>query len=402
MISLFVNGLVVRFGERIRSPRVIGVSKPERFQRIAVILLGAALSGCATLPSNGPTSSAVLRGTQSNAELPYTVVDITPEVIKALPPTQSMGITQMGALSSTAKQGRADMIRGGDTLSILVFEVGVGLFSGQASAGDFIRAPTAGAQQIVAVVREDGNVDLPYLGTVRAAGIYPENLAEELRRRLKIVSESPQVTVNITDTAHNVVYMSGAIVKPGRYRLTAAHERLLDMLAIAGGPADNATNVEIKILRGSQVAQAPLNEILSENSANLELMPDDRVEVVLRRPSYTVFGATEKVSQISLDASPVSLAEATARAAGPSDSRANPRGVYVFRLEKGPNDENQHAVVYRLNMLKPESYFLAQMYPIKDKDVILFSNSSSNLPQKLATLITQLINPVLPALFVLR
>ncbi|OYY77128.1 MAG: hypothetical protein B7Y43_11595 [Sphingomonas sp. 28-62-20] len=392
---------VIRFGDRCQFLSVQDVRNIRRFQKLAVMLFGSTLAGCATLPSSGPTSSAVIRGARINAEMPYTVVDITPQVIKALPPTQSLGVAQMGILSSNAKRGRADMIRDGDTLSILVFEVGVGLFSGQANA-DIIRAPTAGAQQIVAVVREGGNVDLPYLGTVRAAGIYPEKLAEELRRRLKIVSESPQVIVNIADTAHNVVYISGAIAKPGRYRLTAAHEKLLDMLAIAGGPADNPNNVEIKIVRGSQVAQAPLNEISSEELANLELMPDDRVEVVLRRPSYTVFGATDKVSQISLDANSVNLAEATARAAGPSDSRANPRGVFVFRLEKGPNDEQPRAVVYRLNMLKPESYFLAQMFAVKDKDVILFSNSSSNLTQKLATLITQLINPVLPALFLLR
>ncbi len=393
---------VIRFGDRCQSPSVQGVGKIRRFQALAVMLFGSTLAGCATLPSSGPTSSAVMRGARINAEMPYTVVDITPQVIKALPPTQSLGVAQMGVLSSNAARGRADMIRDGDTLSILVFEVGVGLFSGQANSADVIRAPTAGAQQITAVVREGGSVDLPYLGTVRAAGIYPEKLAEELRRRLKSVSESPQVVVNITDTAHNVVYMSGAIVKPGRYRLTAAHEKLLDMIAIAGGPADNANNVDIKIVRGSQVAQAPLNEISSEELTNLELMPDDRVEVVLRRPSYTVFGATDKVSQISLEASAVSLAEATARAAGPSDTRANPRGVYVFRLEKGPNDKNPRAVVYHLNMLKPESYFLAQMYVIKDKDVILFSNSASNLPQKLATFITQLVNPILPALFLLR
>ncbi len=374
----------------------------RQFQRIAVLLFGSTLAGCATLPSNGPTSSAVIRGVNNNAELPYTVVDITPQVIKALPPTQSLGLTQMTVLSYNATRGRADMIRDGDTLSIQVFEVGVGLFSGQANAADAIRAPTAVAQQIVAVVREDGDVDLPYLGSVHAAGLHPEKLAEDLRRRLKNVSESPQVIVNISDTAHNVVYISGAIVKPGRYRLTAAHEALLDMLAIAGGPADNANNVDIKIVRGSQVAQAPLNEILSEEVANLELMPDDRIQVVLRRPSYTVFGATDKVSQIPFDDSTVSLAEATARAAGPSDSRANPRGVYVFRLEKGPNDASPRAVVYHLNLLKPESYFLAQMFVIKDKDVVLFSNSPSNMTQKLLTLITQILQPILPVLFLAR
>ena len=308
----------------------------------------------------------------------------------------------MSALGAIPARPRADMIREGDTLSILVFEVGITLFSGQPAAADAIRTPTAGAQQIVTIVREDGTTDLPYIGTLRASGLYPEQLAEEARRRLARISQSPQVVVNISDTAHNVVYVSGAIAKPGRYRLTAAHEKLLDILALAGGPADNANNVDIKVLRGTQAVQAPLNEISIEEPANFELAPDDRVEVVLRRPSYTVFGATDKVSQIAFEAKSVNLAEAVARATGPSDSRANPRGVFVFRLEEDQTDAHARAVVYRLNMVKPESYFLAQRFLVKDKDVILFSNSSSNLTQKMLTMISQLLNPILPVLYLVR
>lgn len=46
-------------------------------------------------------------------------------------------------------------------------------------------------------------------------------------------------------------------------------------------------------------------------------------------------------------------------------------------------------------MLKPESYFLAQMFVVKDRDVILFSNSSSNITQKMLGLLSQLFSPAL-------
>lgn len=393
----------VAAGQWIRWSCARFVAALGQYRLAFLVLFGAlALPGCATLPSSGPTASAVVRGARDGAQTPYTVVDISAGVLNAMPSSVNPGAVQMSALGAIPARPRADMIREGDTLSILVFEVGITLFSGQPVAAEAIRTPTAGAQQIVTVVREDGTTDLPYIGTLRASGLYPEQLAEEARRRLARISQSPQVVVNISDTAHNVVYVSGAIAKPGRYRLTAAHERLLDILALAGGPADNANNVEIKVLRGTQVVQAPLNEISIETPANFELAPDDRVEVVLRRPSYTVFGATDKVSQIALETKSLNLAEAVARATGPSDSRANPRGVFVFRLEESPTDAHARAVVYRLNMLKPESYFLAQRFPIKDKDVILFSNSSSNLTQKMLTMISQLLNPILPVLYLVR
>lgn len=377
--------------------------KIVQFIKVALAVLGGSmLAGCATLPSSGPTSLAVTRGASKSTQLPYTIVDITPQIIAAAPRADSPGLTQMGTWATGTQQGRADLIRDGDTLSVAVFEVGVGLFSGQPSVVAVSPTPIAGTQQFVTVVREDGTVNLPYLGSFRAAGIYPEQLAEKLRRRLQGLSENPDVIVNISDSVHNVAYLSGAVVKPGRYRLTAAHEKLLDILALAGGPTDNANNVDIKVMRGLQVAQAPLNQILSESPANLLVMPDDRIEVIVRRPSYTVFGATDKVSQIPMDARSVSLAEAVARASGPSDSRANPRGVYIFRWETKPGDDRLHAVVYHLNMLKPESYFLAQQFAMNDKDVILFSNSPSNISQKLLNMISQFLNPILPALFLTR
>ncbi|WP_343614698.1 polysaccharide biosynthesis/export family protein [Novosphingobium sp.] len=366
------------------------------FQKSLLLLsLCGALGGCAALPSNGPTAGSMSKGAQNAHMVPYSLVDITPDVIHANHPVQNLGVLQLAALSSGGTPARADMIRNGDTLTITIFEVGVSLFSGQVPVTEAIRTPTAGAQQMLVAVREDGTADLPYLGTVHAAGTYPEQLAEELRHRLRRMSESPQVQVNISDTAHNVVYVSGAVAKPGRYRLTAAHEKLLDMLALAGGAADNINNVDIKLTRGTHVAQAPLNEVSAEDLANLEIQSDDRIEIVSRKNTYTVFGATDKVSQIPFETRDVTLAEAIARAAGPADARANARGVYLFRMEKGENGGSPHATVYHINMLKPESYFLAQMFVVKDRDVILFSNSSSNITQKMLGLLSQLFSPAL-------
>lgn len=354
------------------------------------------LAGCASLPSNAPTVGEVNKAaaTAAAAPIPYSLIPIDAGLVTHLPPSQSPGLLELSALAAGPVPERADLIRRGDSLTVTIFEVGVSLFGGNTTQGmtDAARAPTAGAQTLVLTVREDGDIDLPYIGTVHAAGTYPEALGATIKQRLRPLSESPDVTVNITDSVKNVVYMGGAVTRTGRVKLSAAHERLLDALAISGGSPLDVNDLQVTLVRGAHTASAPLNQIGAGDPADVQLLPGDRILLERARPSYTVFGATDHVSQVPFDQRSVSLAEALARVAGPSDSRANPHGVYLFRIEKAA-DGSPHAMIYQLNMLRPDTYFIAQMFPMHDKDVILFANSSTNAIQKVLGLMSQLFNP---------
>jgi polysaccharide export outer membrane protein len=365
--------------------------------RFGAVLLAIALTGCATLPTSGPTVGQVNKDakTASSAAVPYTVVNLDADTARLANASQGDAVAQMAALAADPAPDRADLIRRGDTLAIGVFEVGVSLFaggSGSALSADPSRAPTASTQNFVTQVREDGSIDLPFVGVVPAAGTYPESLAETIKSRLQKFSEHPAVTVGITESLRNVVYVGGAVTRAGRFRLSAGHERLLDVLALAGGSPFDVNEIQVTLARGDRTAVAPLNQISPGDKANVRLLAGDRIELERVRQTYSVFGASERVSQVSFEARSVNLAEAIARVGGPADYRANPRGVYLFRFEKGA-DGTVKAMVYQVNMLKPETYFLAQTVAMHDKDVLVFANASSNFAQKMFGLIAQLFNP---------
>ena len=361
-----------------------------------VALAATLLPGCASLPTSGPTVHQLVKQYRSGVSaVPFTIVPLDAAAVKSAPPAAEQGVAQLATLATTLAPARADMILPGDTLTIAVFEVGVGLFGGAApAAGAAVpRTPSAAAQALTVEVREDGYISLPYVGLTKAAGIYPENLAALIRRRLKPLSENPEVTVSVTASVNNVVYLGGVVAKAGRYRLTAAREHLLDVLAIAGGSTVDPNEIEVRLQRGGLAVAAPLNAINPGDLADLAIHPGDRIQLVRVRRSFTVFGASDRVSQVFFEAKDLSLAEAIARAAGPSDYRANPRGVFVCRWETGPDDAPK-PVVYQLNMMQADAYFLAQKYPMRDKDVILFANSSGTITQKLVGLLGSLFTPV--------
>lgn len=377
---------------------------------LALVSVTGLLGGCASLPSNGPTVPAIRNSANSNQNtLDFKIVDITPQNATIAPERNDLGLLQLEAMSTMPLPPHSDQIRKGDDLTISVYEVGVTLFNGTSSVVETtdVRSPTAGAQTMSAHVRDDGTITLPYIGVLRADDADTAELEQRIRERLRPLSQSPQVQVAIAKSVQNAAYLSGAITKPGRVPLTAARERLLDVVAIAGGAQSTTSgadslDLDVHLVRGDKAVSVRLGDLRAEDMANLVIMPGDRIELRRAARSFTVFGATDHVAQIPFSAEKVSLAEALARAYGPSDARANARGVYLFRFERDSAGKMKMPVVYHIDMMKPQSYFLAQMFEMQDKDVILFANSRASLAQKLAAMLGNLFSPATTLVYAAR
>ena len=52
-------------------------------------------------------------------------------------------------------------------------------------------------------------------------------------------------------------------------------------------------------------------------------------------------------------------------------------------------------VVYRLDLRNAKSFFLAQRFPVEDKDIIYVANAELNELQKFFTLVNTLTGPVI-------
>lgn len=379
--------------------------RPRRTLILFGMIAASALSGCATLPASGPTNDTVAKTAKSTKNvMNFELVDITPQSLPSANDARALDENLLGMLANFTTIERSDTIRPGDTLAIAIYEVGFKLFgSGSIVPGaDIADFATANAQTLRAQIDPDGFLTLPYLGKIRAAGLNPAGLSQRITEQLRPFSQSPQVMVTITDTLEGNAILSGSIARSGRYRLTSAQERLLDLVAIAGGPTGNASDIGLRIVRGTRVATIRLSDLRPEGQGNIIVAPGDRIELIREPRSYTVFGATEKVSQIPFETNELTLAEAISRTSGPSDNRADARGVFLFRFEQSPEGENTRPVAYRLNMLDPNSYFLAQKIVMQDKDVILYSASPSNLTSKFINMLNQLASPIVTGVVVSR
>lgn len=117
--------------------------------------------------------------------------------------------------------------------------------------GDLLKVEVFRIDQLSREVRVNatGQIALPLIGLVEAAGLTGEQLAADIAARLaKDYLQNPQVIVFIEEYTSQRVTVVGAVKKPGVYPLKG-RTTLLQVVAIAEGPTSVANIGSVKILR---------------------------------------------------------------------------------------------------------------------------------------------------------
>ena len=363
------------------------------------LVLFAGLAGCATLPTNGPTRSQIEKSIQAAPEngLPIELVQV--ETIAQVPASATAARSAAPPLEPPPLP--TDMVGAGDVLDINIYEAGVTLFSGGAGGGGAGAAsqvsavPGVQAQKLPPIrVDDNGYITLPYAGRLYVEGHTLREVEAMVRGSLQGMSQNPQVLITMGEAITNSIIIGGEVAKPGRLVLQTNRETLTDVVALAGGYRGNTKDLLARVSRRNGITDIRLNDLVDNPSLDLRISPGDRVSLINDPRTYSVLGASGQVAQFPFSRSSVSLAEAIATAGGVNSNIGNPAAIFLFRYVK---DEQGNEVprVYHLNMMKAGTYFLAQRFAMRDKDVLYFGNAAANQPSKLFQLISQLFTPLM-------
>jgi polysaccharide export outer membrane protein len=380
--------------------------------KAACLALSAiALAGCSTfLSSIGPSRNQIEHSADTRALPPIQVIDVNEDV------TQRLVAQRSRHLFSEVLSGRPDQLQpigAGDFLTVSIWEATPAtLFgSGQISPTG-MPTPSLATTLPEQPVDGEGCITVPFAGRIPAAGKTLPDIAAEIKQRLSKKANQPEVLVLLARNLSSTVTVVGEVTTSTRVPLTAAHERLLDALAFAAGVKQPVSKTTIQITRGENVYALPLDTIIQDPKQNVPLQAGDVITAMYQPLSFTALGASGKNDEINFETQGISLAQALARSGGLIDSRSNPSGVFVFRLEprsvqvaNGQTDSQPAAmttagaalvpVVYRVDLKDPRSLFWIQSFPIKDKDVLYVSNAPASELQKFLSLLFTFAYPVL-------
>ena len=321
----------------------------------------------------------------SGTNLQYALVDIDAVVLDRIPDYT------VGSLNASFGMGQTSpaliKIGVGDVVQVTVFESeDGGLFipeGGGGTAGNYVTFP---AQAVDA----SGVISVPFAGTISAVGLSVPQLQDAIMTRLENRAIDPQVVVAITNRTATEITVLGDVNAPQKLAVNEAGDRILDALARAGGVKSAPFETFVSITRGGRRADIYFNELVSRAEENIYLRPGDIVFVSSKKRVFTAFGSTGLTGEFDFGAESIQLDRAVAKAGGLLDGRADPRQVFLYRIEsravlesigvdlrKFPINQNAIPTVYRANFADPASFFFAKEFEMHSGDVIYISNADS-------------------------
>ncbi len=367
--------------------------------------LSLSLVGCGELPSSGPSATAVLDVSGGDAQTrPYEVIDVDPSSIEVL------GRRPKSSFAQKFGDHRASLepvIGVGDMISVTIWEASSGgLFSSPAA----LEKLSAGANSATIpeqVVGRDGSISVPYAGRVSVAGRTTRAVQEVIQRALEGKAIQPQVLVNDSKPISNTVTLGGEGVGVAqRMPLSVKGDRLLDVIAQAGGVRMQVNEIFVVLQRGGVTERVPLARVTEDSRENIFMRPNDVVTLVRDPQTFIVSGASNANAELPFGNDTLTLAQALVKVGGVSDYRADAGGVFVFRYEQPsvlralrPGSPLGRAdakvpVVYHLDLKNPNSLFMEQRFQIANRDLIFISNAPSVELEKAIAIFNGLLSPV--------
>ncbi|MEM1048237.1 MAG: polysaccharide biosynthesis/export family protein [Pseudomonadota bacterium] len=366
----------------------------QRYLPILVLAAGF-LTACETLPRSGPgdgkieTEAAAALVSESRdtkqSEFNYALLDLDRNVL-----AYASG-DDFGSLHQSFGGGRGPapeiLVGVGDVIEVTIFEsASGGLFiPAEASVrpGNFVQLP----QQ---TVDKRGFITVPYAGQIRAAGRSLPQIQDEVVSRLANRAIEPQAIVSFVDRRATQASVIGEVNEPNRIAINEAGDRVLDIIARAGGLKFPGYESFVTLQRRGRTATVYFNTIVKNPAENIFVASGDTIYVFQERRSFQAFGASGLTGEFKFDEESITLAEAVGKSGGLLDDRADPGQVFLYRLEDrhalrkmgldmSHFDPNAKRIptIYRTNFRDPSGFFAARKFDMRNEDILYVSNADS-------------------------
>ena len=161
------------------------------------------------------------------------------------------------------------------------------------------------------IIDQSGDIQLPVINKVRAAGLTTEELQILIESRLKGVITNPQAFVALKEGRTFQYRVLGSVDQPGIFALTKPDFRLLDALATARGASVNTSRILI-----TRVSESP-----DEHKAEYD-----------RKPSTKTGDSAQNTQQTKASQSSTSTPQTSAPAAATSPTISAPSSVDIDQL----------------------------------------------------------------------
>ncbi|MFR0689843.1 polysaccharide biosynthesis/export family protein [Enterobacterales bacterium AE_CKDN230030158-1A_HGKHYDSX7] len=220
------------------------------------VLSALALQGCMFSPGQNLDTGRLLPEDSAESSR-VQLIQITPKLLTVEAATQ-----QQDSVPTELTRFRPESYRigAGDLLYITVWD------------HPELTSPAGQQQQTDAngrLVRPDGTLFYPYIGTLKVAGRTIEDVRQTISGALATYVEEPQVDIAVLRYASQKVVLNGAFIKAGPQPITATPLTLMEAIGAAELDTLNADLSGLTLMRDSQVFHLNLDALNTAEGSDL-------------------------------------------------------------------------------------------------------------------------------------
>ena len=347
--------------------------------RVIASVLCTSAVGCDLLPSDGPNTNAMLAHASVNLKanpnapvMRFAIVGIDSRIAQAAeqyyqPTTPSVP----GVFQRSGSFGNAGV---GDVLRVTIWEAGEGFFGKGGKGTD-----------MTVRVDVDGTISLPYAGRFRVAGRRLSQIEATIVSKLEGQVVQPQATVIIADNISNSASVQGEVNKPGPVPVARTNQRILDLIAMAGGAKHQPYETAVRLTRGKSTMNVSLQEVIDQPEPfNLSVAAGDALLLSRSQQKFLALGAVAQPGEQVFRKATLNLSDGLGQMLGLDPQRSDAKGVYLFRREPVElalrygiqtlaEDRDTVPIVYQLDLKDPKSFFVMGRFPMRPNDIVFVS-----------------------------
>ena len=341
-----------------------------RLRYFVTLSCAIVVAGCASMAPGIQFSKASVVNGEEAKEVNPAIELITPTLVKSEQhEREQRALEDISMLMQAAQPYR---VGAGDILSIVVWD------HPELSATMLPALPAAGMGAIgVAAspmqpgsgfeIDQNGMLDFPYAGRIKAAGLTPSEIHALLSKRLATYLRDPKVTLKVQHYRSQRVYVDGEVKLPGVQPINDMPMTLTEAINRAGGMNPLADQSRILLTREKKTYAINLPQLVQRgiNPALIMLASGDLVRV-MSRDDNKIFLSGEVSSPRALPMRNGRLTrnEALGEAGGINPVTGDARKVYVVRRSVGASR------VYQLDANAPGALAVAEGFELQPKDVV--------------------------------
>ncbi|WP_171497972.1 polysaccharide biosynthesis/export family protein [Acinetobacter ursingii] len=219
-------------------------------------------------------------------------------------------------------------------------------------------------------IDSDGNIYLPLVGKIHAAGQTVSELNRNLRSQFAHYLKTPDVVVRVLSYEGKRYFVNGQVMKSGQYTLNDQPISIYTALGMAGGVnTETGDNTSIQLIRNGKTFD--LNTLNLEKQGyslhNLLIQPNDTIYVNTKQnQKLYVMGESSKSQALPLRDQGMTLSDVLGESEGINPYSASAARIFVMRT----NLQTRTSTIYHLDLSSIGNLALANQFQMQKNDIV--------------------------------